>query len=223
MADLPVHEKPRERLRVQGAQALATSELLAIIVGSGQRGANALEIGAGLLARFGLAGIAGASTEELCEVRGCGPATALRLQAATELGRRVVARPEARAPRIQRPADAAELLLPAMAHLEQEHLRVMMLNTKNRVIGVHEVYKGSVNASLVRTGEVFREAVRRNAPAIIVIHNHPSGDPAPSPEDVRVTGQLAEAGRLLDIELLDHLIIGDNRWVSLRERGIGFG
>jgi DNA repair protein RadC len=99
----------------------------------------------------------------------------------------------------------------------------MLLNTKNRVLSVHEVYKGSVNASLVRVGEVFREAIRRNAPAIIVAHNHPSGDPSPSPEDIHVTRRLAEAGRLLDIELLDHLIIGAGRWVSLREKGVGLG
>jgi DNA repair protein RadC len=147
----------------------------------------------------------------------------MRVIAALELGRRYASPSATDAPHIQGPSDAAHILIPTMATLEQEHLRVMLLNTKNRVLAVHEVYKGSVSASLVRVGEVFREAIRRNAPAIIVAHNHPSGDPSPSPEDIHVTRRLAEAGRLLDIELLDHLIIGDGRWVSLRERGVSFG
>jgi DNA repair protein RadC len=117
----------------------------------------------------------------------------------------------------------ANLLSAEMGLLEQEHLRVVLLNTRNEVLGIPEVYKGSVNTSLVRVGEVFREAVRRNCPAVVVVHNHPSGDPTPSADDLSMTRQMVEAGRLLDIEVLDHLIIGHGRYVSLKEQGLGFG
>jgi DNA repair protein RadC len=203
--------------------ALSEAELLALVVGSGVRGSSAAQIGRALAARFGAAGLSSASLEEMRVVTGCGPVTGARIVAALELGRRIAAAPASAAPWIRGPADAADLLMPAMAPLQQEHLRVVLLNTKNRVLAVHEVYKGSVSASLVRVGEVFREAVRRNAPAILVAHNHPSGDPHPSPEDIEVTRRLVEGGRLLDIELLDHLIIGAGDWVSLRERGVAFG
>jgi DNA repair protein RadC len=123
---------------------------------------------------------------------------------------------------VRSPADVAQLLMAEMAHLEQEHFRVLYLDTRNRLLGSETVYVGSLNASHIRVGEIFRDAVKRNCAAIIVVHNHPSGDPTPSPEDVAVTRQLVEAGKLLDIELLDHLIIGQQRFVSLRERGLGF-
>lgn len=123
---------------------------------------------------------------------------------------------------IRSPADVAALLMVEMRHLEQEHLRTVLLDTKNRVQGITTVYIGSVNIAMVRIGEVFREAVRRNSAALIVVHNHPSGDPAPSPEDILVTKQIVEAGKLLDIECLDHLVIGQGRYVSMRERGLGF-
>jgi DNA repair protein RadC len=216
-------EQPRQRLAASGAGALATSELLALLIGAGRPGASAADVGRAVVTRFGQAGLARASVDDLRSVPGCGQATGARIVAALELGRRLAAAPTEEAPWIRGPADAADLLLPGMSALDQEHLRVMLLNTKNRLVAVHEVYKGSVSASLLRVGEVYREAVRRNAPAIIVAHNHPSGDPSPSPEDIQVTRRLVEAGRLLDIELLDHLIIGDGDWVSLRERGAGFG
>jgi DNA repair protein RadC len=123
---------------------------------------------------------------------------------------------------VRSPKDVAQLLMAEMAHLEQEHFRVLFLDTRNRLMGIETVYVGSLNASHIRVGEVFRDAVRRNCAAIIVVHNHPSGDPAPSPEDVAVTRQLVQAGTLLDIEVLDHLIVGQQRYVSLRERGLGF-
>ena len=119
--------------------------------------------------------------------------------------------------------DVANMLMAEMAFLDQEHLRVLLLNTKNQVLGISEVYKGNVNSSVIRAGEVFQEAVRSNCPSVIVVHNHPSGDPTPSQEDVQVTRQLVEAGRLLDIELLDHVVIGRQDFVSLKEKGLGFG
>lgn len=221
--DLPAREKPRERLSRAGARALSTAELLAILVGSGQPGRGALDLGQALVGRFGLEGLGAAGIEELCEVAGCGPATAFRIKAAIELGRRLVAHaPETRT-RIATPAAAAALMMSDMVDLEQEHLRVLVLNIKHELLAVHEAYKGSLSASPVRVAEIFREPIRRNAAAIILAHNHPSGDPDPSPDDVRVTRQVREAGRLLDIELLDHLVIARRGWVSLRERGMGFG
>jgi DNA repair protein RadC len=222
LRDMPNGEKPRERLEHYGAGALATAELLAIVLRTGRQGANALDIGQQLMAEFGLPGLARASIDELCRTPGCGRAKAVQIKAAIELGRRLMVQAPAELVQISTPADAAAMLLPEMALLEQEHLRVVLLNARNHVVGVHEVYKGSVSASPVRVAEVFREAVRRNCASIIVAHNHPSGDPTPSREDVHVTRQIVSAGQLLDIDVLDHLIIGHDRWISLRERGQGF-
>ncbi|MBI2846696.1 MAG: DNA repair protein RadC [Chloroflexi bacterium] len=221
--DLPVGERPRERLRDHGAGSLSNAELMAIILRTGTSRESVLNVAARVLARFsGLAGIARASFGELCAEKGLGEAKSAQLKAALELGKRLVSfQPEERAV-IHSPQDVANLLLADMSFLEQEHLRVVLLNTRNQVIAIPEVYKGSVNTSLIRVGEVFREAVRENCPAIIVVHNHPSGDPTPSKEDVGVTEQLLEAGRLLDIEVLDHLVIGQQKYVSLKEKGLGF-
>jgi DNA repair protein RadC len=156
------------------------------------------------------------------EVNGVGPAKAVEVKASLEIGRRLMtASPEER-PRVTSPGDAANLLMSEMMFLEQEHLRLILLDTRNRVISTPTIYVGSLNTSVVRIGELFRAAIRDNAAAFIVVHNHPSGDPSPSPEDVNVTRQIVQAGRLLDIELLDHVIIGRQRYVSLKERGLGF-
>jgi len=222
--DLPASERPRERLRDYGPQALSTAELLAIILRTGTNRESVLSLASRLLSQHqGLAGLARVSFAELCQERGLGEAKAAQLKAALELGRRLSSsQPEARAV-VRSPADVANLLSAEMGLLEQEHLRVVLLNTRNEVLGIPEVYKGSVNTSLVRVGEVFREAVRRNCPAVVVVHNHPSGDPTPSADDLSMTRQMVEAGRLLDIEVLDHLIIGHGRYVSLKEQGLGFG
>jgi len=221
--DLPRTDRPRERLREAGAGALSNAELLAIILRVGTSNENVIRMAERLLARFGgLGGLVRASFAELCAEHGLGQAKASQLKAALELGRRVSSlQPEER-PVVRRPADVANLLQGEMGFLEQEHLRVVLLNTRNQVMGIPEVYKGNVNSSLIRVGEVFREAVRRGCPALIVVHNHPSGDPTPSAEDIAVTRQFVEAGRLLDIDVLDHLIIGHQRFESLRERGQGF-
>lgn len=220
--DLPTAEKPRERLLRCGAGALSTAELLAIVIGTGRRGASALDVGREIVARFGPAGLIRASADELRHVAGCGAAKAVQIKAAVELGRRLVVATPDETRQVQSATDAAALLATEMAWLEQEHLRIVMLNMKHFVLGVHEVYKGSVCASLVRIGEVFREPIRRNCAAIVVAHNHPSGDPTPSADDIHVTRQLVQAGKLLDIEVLDHLVIARRGWVSLRERGLGF-
>jgi len=221
--ELPSGERPRERLRESGSASLSNSELLAIILRTGTAWENVLGLAARVLARFGgLVGLARASFGELCAERGIGEAKAAQLKAALELGKRLTStQPEERAV-VRSPQDVANLLMAEMGFLDQEHLRVVLLNSKNQVIAVPEVYKGSVSTSLIRASELFREAVRENCPAIIVVHNHPSGDPTPSPEDVQVTEQIVAAGKLLDIEVLDHLIVGQQSYASLKERGLGF-
>ena len=153
---------------------------------------------------------------------GVGQALAARILSAFELGRRIMAQRLEERPRVTSPADAANLLMADMMLLEQEHLRLILLDTRNRVLSVPTIYVGSLNTSVVRIGELLRAAIRANAAAFIAAHNHPSGDPSPSPEDVSVTRQIAQAGRLVDIEMLDHVIIGRQRYVSLKERGLGF-
>jgi DNA repair protein RadC len=221
--DLPESERPRERLQSYGPGSLSTSELLAIILRTGTKSESVINLGSRLLAQFGgLAGIARASFSDLCNIHGLGVAKAAQLKAALELGKRLmVASPEER-PQVKSPTDVANLLMMEMGFLDQEHLRVVLLDTKNRVLGMPTIYIGSINTSVLRVGELFREAIKANSAAVIVVHNHPSGDPTPSPEDVRITQQLVEAGKLLDVEVVDHLIIGQQRYVSLKERGLGF-
>lgn len=223
LKELPADDRPRERMLAQGPGALSNAELLAIILRTGSANENVLSLAARLLAEFGgLAGLLKASWADLRKVHGMGEVKAIEIKAALELGRRMLlATPEER-PQVKSPADVANLLMIEMGALEQEHLRAVVLNTKNQVLSIVTVYAGSLNAAIVRVGEVFREAVRQNAAAIIVVHNHPSGDPTPSPEDVKVTQQIVDAGRLLDIEVLDHIIIGQQRYISLRERNLGF-
>jgi len=220
---LPASERPRERLRDHGAAALSNSELLAIILRTGTPSENALALATAALARFnGLPGLARASFGELCAQHGMGEAKAAQIKAALELGLRLVsARPEERAT-VRSPQDVANLLLAEMGLLEQEHLRVLLLNAKNQVLAMPEVYKGSVNTAQVRVSELFREAIREGCPAIIVAHNHPSGDPTPSHDDIDMTRQLIEAGKLLNIDVLDHIVIAAQGFVSLRDQGLGF-
>lgn len=221
--DLTAGDRPRERLMQVGERALSTPELLAIIIRTGVGGENVVRLSERLLVSFGgLPGLARASITELQTVKGIGPAKAIEVKAALELGRRLLASaPEQRA-RVSSPADAANLLMSDMALLEQEHLRLILLDTRNQVLATPNVYVGSLNTSVIRVGELFRHAIKENAAAMIVAHNHPSGDPSPSPEDVQVTKQIVNAGKLLDIDLLDHLVIGHGRYVSLKERGLGF-
>lgn len=223
ITDLHETERPRERLASLGPQALTNAELMAILLRVGVTGENAVQVGQRLLQAFnGLGGLHRAPFEELCNQHGIGEAKAAQIKAAIELGRRLALESPEERPVINSPADAAALVQYEMAALEQEHLRVMLLDTRNHVLDLVEVYKGSVNSSQVRVGEIFKVAVRRNATALIVVHNHPSGDPTPSPDDVAVTRAIVQAGKLLDVDVLDHLVIGQGRWVSLKERGLGF-
>jgi DNA repair protein RadC len=221
--DMAEQDRPRERLRQVGAGAVSTAELLAIVLRTGTGGENVLRLAERLLAEFGsLPGLSRASIVELMNVKGVGEAKASEVKAALELGRRLMASAPEERPVVSSPADAANLLMSEMMFLEQEHLRLILLDTRNRVLKTPTIYVGSLNTSVVRVGELFRAALKANAAAMIVVHNHPSGDPAPSPEDIRVTRQLVDAGKLMDIEVLDHIVIGHQRFVSLKERGLGF-
>jgi DNA repair protein RadC len=221
--EMPQDERPRERMARVGPQALSTAELLALILRTGVKDENVLTMATRLLVQYGgLAGLARAEFAQLAREHGLGPAKTAQLLAAFELGRRLMAEAPDERYQIRAPSDAANLLMPLIAHQEQEHFVVLYLDTRNRVLDRETLYKGSLNTSLVRTAEVYRGAVRRNCMGVIVAHNHPSGDPTPSAEDIALTRRLVDAGKLLEMELLDHVVIGHNRFVSLRERALGF-
>jgi DNA repair protein RadC len=222
--DFAEGERTRERLANLGAQSLSNAELIAILLRIGVAGENAIQVGQRLLHNFGgLTGLHRASIEEVEAEHGIGPAKAAQIKAAVELGRRLTIESPADRPSINSLGDAAALVQYEMSGLEQEELRVILLNTRNRVQKIETVYRGSLNSSQVRVGEVFKAAIRRNVAAIIVVHNHSSGDPTPSPDDVAITRVIIEAGQLLDIQVLDHIVIGQGRFVSLKERGLAFG
>lgn len=222
--DLAETDRPRERIEKYGPQALSNAELLAILLRVGMAGENVIQLSQRLLADFqGLRGLHQASFDDVCRKKGIGPAKAAQILAAIELGRRIRLETVEEKAAIHSPGDAAALVEYEMSALQQEHLWVINLDTRNRLINIERLYQGSLNASTVRVGELFRGAIQKNAAGIIVVHNHPSGDPAPSPEDINLTRAIAQAGKLLDIELLDHLVIGRGRFISLKERGLGFG
>jgi len=221
--DMRQEERPRERLAKLGPQSLTTAELLAILLRVGMVGETAVQVGQRLLHTFGgISGIHRASFDELSNQKGIKLAKAAQIKAAIELGRRLVLEAPEERPVVHTPADAAELVQYEMSALEQEELRVLLLDTRNRLQHIETVYRGSVNSSQVRVAEIFKSAIRRNATNLIVIHNHPSGDPTPSPDDVAITRAILQAGELLDIKLLDHIIVGSGKFISLKERGLGF-
>jgi DNA repair protein RadC len=223
ISDLQRSERPRERLMSEGADKLSNAELLAILLRVGVPGESAVQVGQRLLQEFkGLAGIHRAPFEELVAQHGIGEAKAAQIKAAIELGRRLQEVPPEDRPTISNPAQAADLVKYEMQALEYERLDVILLDTRNQVIDRVEIYKGSVSTAQVRTGDIFKHAVRKNATAMIVVHNHPSGDPTPSPDDVAVTRELVKAGDLMGVKVLDHIVIGQGRHVSMKERGLGF-
>jgi DNA repair protein RadC len=223
ITDLIADERPRERMEKKGAGALSTAELLAILLRVGVEGENAVQLGARLLDQFGgLSGLQRADFQEVCAVHGLGPAKAAQIKAAIELGYRLLKENPGLKESISSPADAADLIRYQMQALAQEELWVILLDTRNRMIHIDELYKGSLNSSQVRVGELFRAALQRNAAAIILAHNHPSGDPTPSAEDVTLTRAAVAAGKLMDVEVLDHLVIGRGTYISMKERGLGF-
>jgi DNA repair protein RadC len=221
--EMPSEERPRERLRLHGADHLSNAELLAILLRTGSAGENVLSLAQRLLTRFeGIGGLGRVSFGQLCAEKHVGAAKAAQVLAAVALGKRIVSSQPDQRTMIRSPEDVFTLMGAEMALLEQEHLRVILLNTRNQVLGVKPVYIGSVHTAIVRPAEVFRDAVREGCPSIIIVHNHPSGDPAPSSFDVSLTKRLVDVGRMLEIEVLDHVVIGRRGPASLKNMGRGF-
>ncbi|MCL6516154.1 DNA repair protein RadC [Alicyclobacillus sp.] len=213
-------EAPRERLLARGAQALRNDELLAIIFQTGTRQTPVVELARRVLDHVdGLYGLLDTQVEELMAIPGIGRAKALQIAAAVELGRRIVRGPARARLQIRCAEDAAEYVMDRLRHLKKEHFMVLHLDTKHCVIGEEVVSIGSLDASIVHPREIFKPAVKRSASAVLCLHNHPSGDPTPSPEDIAVTRRLCQAGALLGIDVLDHIVVGDGRFVSLRALG----
>ncbi len=219
--DLPENERPRERLAQRGESALSSPELLAILLRVGVVGMSAVDLGKELLDRFeGLRGLHAASFDELCEVKGLGPAKAAQLKAAIELGYRMQQESEKSKPRFSKPEDVNEHMHHLLAGKTQEELWVLALNTRNQLIRKQQLYKGTINHSSARMAEIMEIPIRARAAAIILVHNHPSGDPKPSAEDIRFTEELVHAGQLMDIGVLDHIIIGKIDYSSIRKLGL---
>jgi DNA repair protein RadC len=207
MKDLSPDDRPREKLRRHGAAALGDNELVALVLGSGTRRTG------------GLHGLARASTDDCAAVSGVGPARAAQLVAALELGRRSLRRPPPRRPQFRGPRDVAQYLLPVFGARAVEQAGIVLLDTKHRVLRTTIVATGSLNTAAIEPRDVFREAMRGGAAAIVLFHNHPSGDPSPSPDDVELTQRIAAAGVLMGIEVVDHIILGDACYCSLKESG----
>lgn len=218
--DVPKDDRPRERLLSAGPESLADHELLAILLRTGTKEESVLQLAHRLLQHFeGLRLLKDASIEEITSIKGIGTTKAVQILAAIELGRRIHRLVNNDRYVIRSPEDGAKYVMEDMRFLSQEHFVAIYLNTKNQVIYRKTIFIGSLNASIVHPREVFKEAIKRSAASIICAHNHPSGDPTPSREDIDVTKRLVECGRIIGIELLDHLIIGDQKFVSLKEKG----
>lgn len=224
MRDLPPDERPREKLMRHGAEVLSTTELLAVVLGSGTEGQSALELARRLLEEAGgtLYGLASLPAGDLVRWRGMGPAKVARLRATVELARRMWAEQRGPRPVVRNAGDLAAVVIPKLRYLDREHLLVVMLDASNRVVGMETVSVGDLTSSIAHPREVFKPCIRRNAAAVALAHNHPSGDPVPSEDDLAITERLIAAGRLLGIEVLDHVILSDDRYISLRQAGFGW-
>lgn len=221
--DLPDEERPREKLLTFGARYLSNTELLAILLRSGTRRKSVLEVAQEILSTYkheGLASIINVPPSELVQIDGVGEAKAATLLAAVELGLRIAKKPADNKYVIKTPEDAADYAMPRLRYEKQEHFAILLLDTKNQVITFPDISIGSLNASIVHPREVFRCAISHCASSIILVHNHPSGDPSPSMEDINITLRLIKSGKILDIEILDHIIIGDNKYTSLKQQGM---
>ncbi|WP_106497016.1 RadC family protein [Lentibacillus sp. Marseille-P4043] len=218
--DVPKEDRPRERLLKLGASHLSNQELFAILLGSGTREESVMALSQRLLMHFeGLSLLKDATIEELTAIKGIGTAKGVLLLSAIEIGNRLNQYKPSDRYVIRSPEDGADYIMEEMRGLNQEHFVVLFLNTKNQIIHRQTIFIGSLNASIVHPREVYREAVKRSAASIICAHNHPSGDPSPSQEDIHVTRRLVESGKMIGIELLDHIVIGDRKFVSLKEKG----
>lgn len=219
--EMPIEERPREKLISYGKSRLSNSELIAILLGSGIKGRTALELAADLLYKTGgINHLSDQSISELSLVKGIGSSKAARLVAAFEVGRRVADFTPGDKVLLNSPVQVADYLRPRLSSLKQEVFLAVMLDIKSQVIKIEEISRGSLSRSIVHPREVFKAAVKASAAGIIVGHNHPSGNPAPSPEDLHITRKLIEAGEIMGIKLLDHIIIGENKYLSLREEGL---
>jgi DNA repair protein RadC len=218
--EIPVEDRPRERLKACGAEVLSVRELVAIVLGSGNRDRGAIDLADDLVSSLqSVRDLAGASVEKLSRIRGVGFAGACRVKAAVELGRRVVKSARGELKTVRSPADAAGLVMEDMKNLDREHFRVILLDSKNSVISVETVSIGTVNASLVHPREVLKPALEKSATSMILVHNHPTGNVSPSREDILLTRRFEKCGRILGIEVVDHIIIGDGRYTSMKEGG----
>lgn len=217
--DLPQNERPRERLLKYGAEILSNSELLAIILRTGTTNENVMSLSSRVLKESGgLNGLLRLLPEEIMTLKGIGVAKASQIIAMAELSKRFKSYKSGEQYKITQPKDVAELVMEEMRYLKEEHLRVVMLNTKNIVISVKDVSIGSLNSSIVHPREIFIEAIKKSSASIVICHNHPSGDPTPSAEDISVTKRIKECGKLLGIDLIDHIIIGNGNYISLKEK-----
>ena len=219
--NLPEEERPRERLARHGASVLSNAELLAILLRTGTKEESAISLAHRILVQEqGLRYLADSNVEQLSSINGIGKAKAAQIKAAIELGKRLAAfEPGADKP-LKCPQDVAGLLMEEMRYLKKEHMKLVLLNVKCNLISVEEISVGSLNASIVHPREVFNPAIRKSSASIIMVHNHPSGDPSPSSEDISITARIAEAGKLIGIELVDHIIIGDGKYISMKEKGL---
>lgn len=221
--ELPTEERPRERLKAYGPSTLSTAELLAILLSTGFTGKSVTSVAQDMLREFGgLSGLLRADYTDLKRIKGLGDAKAMTIKAAMELGRRMATIGELDRPKIGSPEDIFQIVGIEMMSLDQEQLRVVLLDTKHQIITTRTVYQGSANRASARIGELFREAIRNAAVGIVLVHNHPSGDPAPSSADISLTSEVIAAGTLLDIEVLDHLVIGHGQYVSMKRLGLAF-
>lgn len=221
--DLPQDERPREKLIAFGADCLSNAELLAILLRTGTKEVSVLRVAEAVLARYkdmGLSAMAHMSPTELSGIHGVGMAKAAAILAAVELGRRLNRQAAEKIEVVHGPEDAAQYAMPRYRFEQKEHFSVMLLNTKNHILSLTDISVGSLTASVVHPREVFQAAIRYAAASMILFHNHPSGDPSPSREDIAVTRRLVKAGELMDIPILDHIILGRERFVSLKERGL---
>ncbi|KJS12344.1 MAG: hypothetical protein JL56_14710 [Desulfotomaculum sp. BICA1-6] len=219
--DMPVGLRPRERLLNEGPQFLSDIELLAIMLRTGSADASAMDLATGLLGHFGgLRQLLDASTEELSAFKGVGPAKVAQIKAALELGRRVAITTAWDRPSIKSPENAAALVMEEMRHLDREHFWALLLNAKNQVLAREVISIGTLNFSAIHPRELFKAAIKRSAAGVILVHNHPSGDPTPSRQDIEATTRLVEAGNIIGIDVLDHLVVGDNKFTSFKAQGL---
>lgn len=220
MEEIPVEDRPRERLKSLGAEVLSVRELLAIVIGPGSRDKGAMELAGDLMSAFeSTRDLSGASIEKLSSVNGMGFAKACRVRAAIELGKRVVKAVRGRIRSVRCPEDAAGLVMEDMRHLDREHFKVILLDSKNAVISIETVSVGTVNASIVHPREALRPALEKSATSMVLVHNHPTGNVSPSREDILLTKRFEKCGRILGIDVVDHIIIGDGKYKSLKESG----